>query len=103
LRLAWIVQKYSRIPKERPMSLRAQLVRGYLALPLLAGLAVLAWQAHAQPAPGASAIAVVRVAVLAPATPGHAICRLGPAGLRLALAPADLQPQSRRRDATCRA
>jgi hypothetical protein len=86
------------------MSLRAQLARGYLALPLLVGLAVLAWQARAHEAPRATASAVVRVAVLAPVAPGHAICRLGPGGLRLAMAPADLQPQARRRElATCRA
>jgi hypothetical protein len=81
------------------MSLRAQLVRGALALPLLAGFAALAWQAHATQ--GSVQATATSLRVVAAAHADASACRLAGPGLRLALAPADLPPL--RRDAACHA
>jgi hypothetical protein len=79
------------------MSLSFQLIRGLVALPVLVGLAALAWFAPAAPAASARAVSVSVSLTSAPEA-----CALPTTPLRLALAPADL-PLAHRRGDACRA
>ena len=83
------------------MTLTYQLTRGCLALGLIAALAVAAWAAPspAERADEATALpGVTRIEATVPE-----ICAVRAPGLRLALAPADLDARARHRLADCRA